>query len=636
MLVDTAARQEALTALREELAALPSLTASIVALHHLEELSVAEVAHLTGLSVDACKQRLSRGREELRQRLERRGVALASIAVFTLLVDELFSASSAMAAEIESSVFEAITREALSPSAVSHGAESSHAEAHSDAASAGHSTTSTGTACDHAENTSAEGSRPSLESSGAEGIGTMHKILALITLALTVLALAFLNSGRSTSVMQAAGQPPPAPVVQSKSIVKVEPQFPVAARWQSTRLIPTEALPDKVLVSGERIAISCGGWPNAGFITSNDGGKTWKIGKQARSPEGEWDAVMQANGDVFEMRTRRLTPGEPDQSKQKIALESQSIRVDTAPGLANRMKNYETGQCYISAPNLAQVREGVWAFILESPVDLFDRPKVLRAYFGRGTAVPTPVNSFDVDASFSNVTAWARDDLNAGVILLATEPDGKQLQLTHFSTNDGARKWNRSVIPCNIEDGSRPLDFPARPTDICRSGDRLTLVVCARFTTKSPRSEQDVIYTLTSSDLGLTWDSPVQVNEKISDRQYLHGPKIASASGRLFVFGRYSNLKFRDFSAYNAGAPGKSIFYSDDNGAHWQPWEGVKDLGEGEYLACGGDGESFHAACGDGKRIFVRSYTKGHRDDSAAPSSSSPDDKAADGEQHKF
>jgi len=71
---DKAALDEALEAVREELAALPPQTAILLELHHLGELTLAEVSRQTGMTVDACKQRLSRGRTELRERLERRGV----------------------------------------------------------------------------------------------------------------------------------------------------------------------------------------------------------------------------------------------------------------------------------------------------------------------------------------------------------------------------------------------------------------------------------------------------------------------------------------------------------------------------------------------------------------------------------
>jgi serpin B len=87
---DRIERDEALQALRQELAALPSETAVLLTLHHLDGLPLAEIAPQMAISVDACKQRLMRGRDDLRQRLERRGVTLASVALLPIL-DSAFS-----------------------------------------------------------------------------------------------------------------------------------------------------------------------------------------------------------------------------------------------------------------------------------------------------------------------------------------------------------------------------------------------------------------------------------------------------------------------------------------------------------------------------------------------------------------
>jgi len=74
---ETSVRGEELDVLREELAALPPQTSQILAMHHIHGLSVGEIAAQTGITADACKQRLSRGRDQLSGRLRRRGVALA-------------------------------------------------------------------------------------------------------------------------------------------------------------------------------------------------------------------------------------------------------------------------------------------------------------------------------------------------------------------------------------------------------------------------------------------------------------------------------------------------------------------------------------------------------------------------------
>src|SRR6185436_3601391 len=105
--------EETATALREELTKLPSETTAVLAMYHLEGRPVADIAAQTGLSQNACMLRLSRGREQLRERLERRGIALASITLLAGQLDELFGSARAWAAEIEPAVTEELSRAAL-------------------------------------------------------------------------------------------------------------------------------------------------------------------------------------------------------------------------------------------------------------------------------------------------------------------------------------------------------------------------------------------------------------------------------------------------------------------------------------------------------------------------------------------
>ena len=91
---------ESLRILRDEIAKLPLETSVPLTLHHLEGLPVADVALQTGVTEEACWQRLSRGRERLRERLERRGVALANTALVAALLGELAGSAKTHAAEI--------------------------------------------------------------------------------------------------------------------------------------------------------------------------------------------------------------------------------------------------------------------------------------------------------------------------------------------------------------------------------------------------------------------------------------------------------------------------------------------------------------------------------------------------------
>ena len=70
-----------------ELNALPEKYRLAIILHHLEQRSVEETAGLVCCSVDALKQRLLRGREMLKDRLTRSGLAL-NVALLAALLDK--------------------------------------------------------------------------------------------------------------------------------------------------------------------------------------------------------------------------------------------------------------------------------------------------------------------------------------------------------------------------------------------------------------------------------------------------------------------------------------------------------------------------------------------------------------------
>ncbi|MCY3020840.1 MAG: sigma-70 family RNA polymerase sigma factor [Planctomycetota bacterium] len=76
-----------------ELYALPEKYRLPLVLYHLEQRSVEETAALVQCSADAAKQRLSRGREMLRDRLTRRGVLLPSGIIATLLATHASAAA---------------------------------------------------------------------------------------------------------------------------------------------------------------------------------------------------------------------------------------------------------------------------------------------------------------------------------------------------------------------------------------------------------------------------------------------------------------------------------------------------------------------------------------------------------------
>ena len=110
---DEAAHQETITALREELVLLPDELATVLTLHYLDGLTLAQVAAQTRLGLSACKMRLSRGRKLLGERLVRRGVALASVAIVSTMLNQLFGTAKVFAAGLDPAVFTQLAATAL-------------------------------------------------------------------------------------------------------------------------------------------------------------------------------------------------------------------------------------------------------------------------------------------------------------------------------------------------------------------------------------------------------------------------------------------------------------------------------------------------------------------------------------------
>lgn len=92
-----AMRSEFLRQIDDALAALPERQRACLVLHHLEGLPVNQVAVRLGSPEGSVCQWLSRGRERLRQLLERRGVAVSAALLLTLLGDEALAATGSAA-----------------------------------------------------------------------------------------------------------------------------------------------------------------------------------------------------------------------------------------------------------------------------------------------------------------------------------------------------------------------------------------------------------------------------------------------------------------------------------------------------------------------------------------------------------
>ena len=107
-------RQELCAILRDEITSLQPETSLVVTQYYLQGVPVAEIASQTGLSVENCWQRLKRGRDKLRERLERRGVTLANVAMLAGIFGEISSAGKAWATALDPQLISTLVKTALS------------------------------------------------------------------------------------------------------------------------------------------------------------------------------------------------------------------------------------------------------------------------------------------------------------------------------------------------------------------------------------------------------------------------------------------------------------------------------------------------------------------------------------------
>jgi RNA polymerase sigma factor (sigma-70 family) len=109
------------------LALLPDEYREVLILHHVEGLTVQEAAKRTGWAVGTVASRLSRGRGELRSRLQQRGVTLTLGALVLIIEGEVSSAftltAAAGATAVAAAAVESWTRSKAPAAAVMHGAQ---------------------------------------------------------------------------------------------------------------------------------------------------------------------------------------------------------------------------------------------------------------------------------------------------------------------------------------------------------------------------------------------------------------------------------------------------------------------------------------------------------------------------------
>ena len=482
-------KQEALTALRQELAALPQEIAAVLILHHLDGLAVAEVASQTGQSLEACKQRLHRGRETLRQRLEKRGIVLASLLMLVQLLDELCGGARAWAAEMEPSAFSALTSKALAAAAVS---------VVSMAAASGDPP-----AIDWAIDASETEKRCS-ETRSIERVVSMVKspvcVFGAILMAFLALIFGVFNRSENPNpVFGVAQEGLAAPLLiprKNSTGPKTHETTPALVsprpHWQSPRFIKGAFIPVALSLHGQQILllarhdVEC-----LAVFASPDGGQTWRVQHALKGDNG--DVGIDSDGNIFALSVERTKSGLCglfwNTAKVKENLWDVPIHV------------WDRSFTFMR-PRIFRKSAGAW---------IFDNGEPHKIYigFGKQGFAPTRIALLNALLDGYHMTAWAFDEKCAGLIAYSDKCN----QLVHWSTEDSGKTWQSREVSVHPEsEDSQKADYLVAPLAVAQNGDDIAIACYCRKSIWDPRDNLAMpldaakpIYVLSSNNRGQSW-----------------------------------------------------------------------------------------------------------------------------------
>ena len=522
---DHAEKGESLAALREEMRALPPETAAVLALHHLENLPVAEVAAQTGLSVDACKHRLNRGREQLRERLERRGVALASLALVMELLNEMFRPARAWAAEIEPEELSRITQKALAIASAAMEAASSPRGSKSRAPESTNSGTVRSSVEPLRTSTRAE-LRPARTVKGRSKSGKYLLLAGVGAAVLIFLGLAIYARKVANGPGPAIASNGTATGAEIKGAAAEKPaQIKAASRgvpkWQIPRfLMQGSCSPRAIAAADEHVALIGRefGDPRNGLksvlFTSSDSGQTWT--EATKISEALADVVVDESGNCAFV----VENSEPDARYMK-SYQWLSRSQTGQMGKPEFIWDFSIDEFGAQA-QAVHTNAGNWVFAEQGGIKKFKgidgpdaagfaREKIVVA-FGAGRACPKQVAEISLPGE-TGLAGWAKDASYAGFL---TTQDHWQT-LMHYVTRDGGKSWDKKPVPLHLSPDSAGISEQAIPLLVKRDGEHLALVIECQFTRKKDSEDpKDIFYQhflLTSRDLGESWGSPAPVTK---------------------------------------------------------------------------------------------------------------------------
>ena len=525
-------RHEAVNALREELAALDGESASALAMYHLDGLSISEIARTAGISIAACKQRLSRGREKLREKLERRGIALAGAVIMPEMLNELYATARVFSAQVGTARFAQLANSIANgvlnepvpggppPSQVQDGSAANGAQSMS------------------------RGAKMQMALIGAclvlvAGIISWVARSPAEAGAGAVQGYSSVKSHRDNGTRTPEGQASAATDASSREL---KWRTPVRVGRGSPLSFSTTGKNASLLVSAPEK-------PELRRVYTSDKGATWNSHAIAGSSLGTVEIVQHSDG---------------------FAIYEFPLSESLQPKFEIHWKQYDAGNAIIGAPGSRNVGAGLdlwasrhlgadggeWTFLPwadRSKLD-FGPPADTGIAAGYAAEPGFPADLAKIKASTGNpVVVWAKNRTTAGLVAMQNSgqasggPDYAGWKLYHFRTDDGGKSWIQNEIPLLIETESESRRLFAGPVSVCRNGNRVCVVLIRRVPNGNcPNSADDSLYACYSGDLGATWGkmSPVSTGGPAEMfNSHASSPKVHFVGEHIFaVYTRWPSI----------------------------------------------------------------------------------------------
>jgi RNA polymerase sigma factor (sigma-70 family) len=580
MYSDAGEREEVYTALREELAKLDVQTATMLAVHHIENRPLSEIASEWNITVDACKKRISRAMVLLRERLANRGVSF-SASVFSATCNEVYSDSAGIAGSVSSDTLAKLIQVTLNRF------DTGNAFSVTD------------------DNASPNGHIELTQGSYVFARPQLWKKLA-------IMCFGFWIAGWLWFALDE--KPAAAPLVTPVQVIRENSndgnemvQADLASRWQRPRLLRTNAVPVSLAVQGNRVLLFAwkGGTTDTETWESRDHGCTWLKSNSNHGMCSISTSYIGVDGRVH------LYCGQ-SASGQSFLWSSSNDGRDFKRSEGRRYSGwYVAGLCPVEDQHIWLATQTYENQESRVRVDLLrdgDLPVEPKTEVCEGTAM----------GSF----LYARDRSTAGMFLTSQESNesapGKFMYvLLHHKTRDQGKSWTHSKVPLMFSDSEQRQYYPW-VHGVTRHNDEISLLLMVQFFVSDVEMDNR-LYSVTSNDLGQSWDAPVLLRILGHNRDHAECTRICHVGDRRFIAmnilttNRGEGELFAQFNSTVGRTP--SVAMLDDTSRTWISVPALDFAGvSATPIASCVDKKGLHVAASYPEKggIIVRSFAPGN------------------------